>query len=122
MKYSKTTTSSRRKNRKNHFDAHSSKRRIAMSSLLSKNLQDKYHLHSIPIRKNDEVKIMRGVMKGRSGKVVQCHRKNFSIYVDKITCLKIGKSTSYTPISSSNVVITNLSMTNERKMLLLKKK
>nr|UXY88162.1 60S ribosomal protein L26 [Cryptomonas curvata] len=121
MKYSKIVSSSRRKNRKNLFQSHSNKRRKIMSSLLSNNLQEKYHKRSLPIRKDDEVKITRGTMKGRIGKVVQCHRKNFSIYVEKITCLKTGRSICYLPISSSNVVITGLSMTNERKILLLKK-
>jgi len=121
MKFSKLLTSSRRKNRKIHFNSHSSEKRIRMSSLLSKNLRDKYNIRSLPIRKNDDVKIMRGIMKGRIGKVVQCHRKNYSIYLDKIIYLKKGKSTSYVPISPSNVMIIGLSMTNERKISLLKK-
>nr|UXY87664.1 60S ribosomal protein L26 [Cryptomonas curvata] len=122
MKFSNLVTSSRRKNRKKFFKSHSNQRRKIMASLLSKNLQEKYHKKSLPVRKDDEVKVMRGIMKGRIGKVVQCHRKNFSIYVDKITRLKTGKSVSYFPISHSNVVIVGLSMTNERKTLLLEKK
>jgi large subunit ribosomal protein L26e len=121
MKFSNLVTSSRRKNRKKLFQSDSNQRRKIMSSLLSKNLREKYQKKSLPIRKDDEVKIMRGIMRGRIGKVVQCHRKSFSIYVDKISRLKTGKSISYLPISPSNVIITGLSMTNERKMLLLNK-
>jgi large subunit ribosomal protein L26e len=121
MKFSSLVSSSRRKNRKRYFQSHSNFRRTMMSSPLSKNLQLKYNVKSLPIRKDDEVKIIRGNMKGKIGKVIQCHRKNFSIYIEDITCFKTGKSLSYVPISSSNVVITNLTLTNERKLSFLKK-
>ena len=122
MKYSNLVTASKRKNRKKLFQSHSNQRRKIMSSLLSKSLKEKYKIKSLPIRKDDEVKITRGLMKGKVGKIVQCHRKNFSIYIDKITRIKTGKSMSYLPISPSNVIIIGLSITNERKTLFVKKK
>ena len=54
MKFS-NKSSSRRKNRKAHFDAPSSVRRTILSSPLSKELRAKYHTRSIPVRKEDEV-------------------------------------------------------------------
>ena len=42
-----------------------------MSSALSKDLKSKHGARSIPIRKDDEVLIMRGKYKGREGKVTQ---------------------------------------------------
>lgn len=46
--------SSRRKSRKEHFDAPSSVRRVIMSAPLSKELREKHNVRSIPIRKDDE--------------------------------------------------------------------
>lgn len=57
MKLNKFVTSSRRKNRKRHFNAPSHIRRKIMSSPLSKELRQKYSVRSMPIRKDDEVQV-----------------------------------------------------------------
>lgn len=56
-----------------------------MSCHLSKDLKTKYDVRSIPVRKGDTVKVMRGTFKGREGKVITCYRKKWCIHVEKIT-------------------------------------
>merc|ERR1712157_506240 len=68
MKYSTSVSSSRRKSRKAHFSAHSEARRTLMSANLSKELQARHGVRSMPIRKDDEVLITRGMYKTREGK------------------------------------------------------
>lgn len=63
--------SDRRKSRKAHFSASSGEKRKIMSSSLSKELRAKHGAKSIPVRKDDEVLIVRGKYKGREGKVTQ---------------------------------------------------
>ena len=53
-------TSSRRKNRKAHFTASSNLRRKLMSCTLSKDLRKKYKVRAMPVRKEDEVMVVRG--------------------------------------------------------------
>ncbi len=65
MKVNKNVSSSRRKCRKRHFTAPSSVRRKLMSAPLSKELRQKHHVRSMPIRKDDEVVVMRGHYKGQ---------------------------------------------------------
>jgi len=60
MKLNPFVTSSRRKNRKRHFNAPSHIRRKIMSSPLSKELRQKYNVRSMPIRKDDEVQVLFG--------------------------------------------------------------
>lgn len=67
----------RRKSRKAHFAAPSSIKRKIMSSSLSKDLRGKHSVRSMPIRKDDEVLVVRGAHKGREGKVVQVTKKPF---------------------------------------------
>ena len=55
MKFSTTVSSDRNKSRKAHFAAKSGEKRIRMSAALSKELVAKYHVRSLPIRKDDEV-------------------------------------------------------------------
>jgi large subunit ribosomal protein L26e len=57
MKFNKMSSSSRRKNRKRHFNAPSHVRRKLMSAPLSKELKQKYNVRAIPIRKDDEVQV-----------------------------------------------------------------
>ena len=65
MKFSKSVSSSRRKCRKRHFTAPSSVRRKLMSAPLSKELRNKHHVRSLPIRRDDEVVVVRGHYKGQ---------------------------------------------------------
>lgn len=65
MKFNKNVSSSRRKQRKRHFSAPSSVRRVLMSAPLSKELRAKHNVRSMPIRKDDEVVVTRGHYKGQ---------------------------------------------------------
>ena len=85
MKFSTSVSNSRRKSRKAHFTAPSHERRIIMSAALSSELRNKYHVRSIPVRKDDEVSVVRGTYKGREGKVIQCYRKKWVIHIERIT-------------------------------------
>ncbi|TRM62615.1 translation protein SH3-like domain-containing protein [Schizophyllum amplum] len=107
MKFNLDTSSSRRKSRKAHFDAPSSIRRKIMSSSLSKELRGKHNTRSLPIRKDDEVRIVRGKYKGREGKVTQRDKSN--------------GSTSPIGIHPSNVVITTIKLDKDRRAILDRK-
>ncbi|PKY38537.1 ribosomal protein L24, partial [Rhizophagus irregularis] len=114
-------SSSRRKSRKAHFSAPSSVRRKIMSAALSKELRDKYNTRSIPIRKDDEVRIVRGTFKGRDGKVLRVYRKRWVIHIDRISKEKISGNTVPVGIHPSNVVVTKLKINKDRKSLLDRK-
>jgi len=121
MKFSKLVTSSRRKNRKAHFSAPSSVRRILMSAPLSKDLRAKYNVRSLPIRKDDEVQIVRGTYKGREGKVITVYRKKWVIYVEKVTREKANGTVINIGIHPSKVVITKAKVDKGRKKILDRK-
>jgi large subunit ribosomal protein L26e len=74
MKFNTALHSSARKSRRDHFQAHSTARRKIMSASLDKDLRKKYNVRAVPIRKDDEVRIVRGTNKGRDGKVLQVYR------------------------------------------------
>lgn len=44
----------------------------------------------MPIRKDDEVTVVRGTYKGREGKVVQVYRKKWVIHIERITREKVN--------------------------------
>lgn len=55
-----------------------------MSSPLSAELKQKYHVNAVPVRKDDEVSVVRGTYKGREGKVIQCYRRKWVIHIERI--------------------------------------
>lgn len=114
-------SSSRSKSRKAHFTAPSSVRRVIMSAPLSAALRKEYKVRSLPIRKEDEVQIVRGSYKGREGKIGQVYRLKFSVQVDKVTKEKSSGSSVPINIHPSNVVITKLKLDDDRKALIAKK-
>merc|ERR1711966_345744 len=121
MKYAAGVASPRRKSRKAHFSAPSSVRRKIMSAHLNKELSHKHHVKSMPIRKDDEVIVVRGSHRGREGKVIQVYRKKYVIHIERVTREKSNGSTVNVGIHPSNVVITKLKLDKDRRAILERK-
>ncbi|CAN7988436.1 unnamed protein product [Ixodes hexagonus] len=118
-KLNRFVSSSRRKSRKRHFNAPSHIRRKMMSSPLSKDLRQKYNVRSMPIRKDDEVQVVRGHHKSQQvGKVVQVYRKKFLIHIERIQREKANGASVPVGIHPSKVLIVKLKMDRDRKKIL----
>jgi len=92
-----------------------------MVAPLSKELREKYNVRSLPVRKDDEVQVSRGTLKGREGKVTAVYRKKYVIHVDKITREKANGTTVNIGLDCSNVVLTKLKLNKDRTDLLKRK-
>merc|ERR1711955_22819 len=100
MKFNKMVTSSRRK---------------IMSAPLSKDLRQKHNVRSMPIRKDDEVQVVRGHYKSQQvGKVVQVYRKKFVIHIERIQKEKANGASVHVGIHPSKVVLIKLKMDKDR--------
>jgi len=121
MKFNADVSSARRKSRRTHFSAPSSVRRKIMSSSLAKDLRGKYNTRSLPVRKDDEVRIVRGKYKGREGKVTQVYRKKWVIHIDRVQRDKSNGSSVPIGVHPSNVVITSLKLDKDRRAILERK-
>ncbi|KEY66917.1 hypothetical protein S7711_06868 [Stachybotrys chartarum IBT 7711] len=113
---------SRRKSRAAHFKAPSSERRTIMSAPLSKELREQYNVRSIPIRKDDEVMIVRGGNKGKEGKVTSVYRLKYVIHIERVTRDKVSGQSVPLGIHPSNVVITKLKLDKDRESILERSK
>lgn len=78
-------------------------------------------IRSLPVRKDDEVLIVRGSSKGAEGKVTQVYRKKWVINIERIHREKTNGATVPLGIHPSNVVITKLSLTDDRKKIIERK-
>merc|ERR1712066_946010 len=118
-KLNKNVSSDRSKSRKRHFSAPSHIRRGLMSAPLSKELRTKYGVRSMPVRKDDEAQVSRGHYKGQQvGKIVQCYRKKFRVYIERIQREKANGATVNVGIHPSKLVIVKLKMDKDRKNIL----
>ena len=113
---------SRRKARRAHFQAPSHVRRLIMSSRLCKDLRAKHDVRAMPIRKGDDVKVLRGKFKGKEGKVEKVYRLRWCIHIDKCQKEKSNSSSVAVPIHSSNVEILKLKTTKHRTEILERKR
>merc|ERR1739840_22167 len=119
MKLNKDVSASRRKQCARHFNAPSHMRRKIMSAPLSKELRSKHNVRSLPIRKDDEVMVVRGHFKGQqTGKVVNVHRKKFVVHVERMQREKVNGTTVQVGIHPSNCVITKLKLDKDRNPML----
>jgi len=85
-----------------------------MSSALSKEMKDKYKVGSMPIRKGDRVKIVRGGYKEKEGRVETVYRRRWVIHVEGVSVSKPSGDSKPIGIHPSNVVITELKMDKDR--------
>ncbi len=75
-------------------------------------------MRNIPIRKDDEVKIVRGGFKGRQGKVTACYRRRYVIHVERVTRDKANGPSVPVGIDASKVEITALKLDKSRETIL----
>ncbi|XP_054379359.1 ribosomal protein uL24-like [Pongo abelii] len=119
MKFNPFMNSDRSKNCKHHFNAPLHVHRKIMSSLLSKELWQKYNVRSTPIRKDDEVQVVQGHYKGQQiGKVVQVYRKKDVIYIEWVQHEQANSTTVHVGTHPSRVVITRLNLNKDRKKII----
>ncbi|QDS74182.1 60S ribosomal protein L26A [Venturia effusa] len=117
-KVNSALASSRRKSRKTHFSAPSGVRRTIMSAPLSKELRAQYNVRSIPIRKDDEVTVVRGANKGREGKVTSVYRLKYIINVERLVREKSNGQSISLGVAPSKVVVTKLKLDKDRENIL----
>jgi len=112
-----------RKQRKYVYNAPLHVRRKFVSAHLSEELRKKYERRSFPLRKGDEVEVMRGEFKGRKGKVSKVDLKKLKVYIEGITRKKVDGTEVQVPFDASNLKIIDLNLEDkERVKALMKKK
>lgn len=86
-----------------------------VSAHLSKELKEELKRRSLPVRKGDTVKIVRGSFKGKSGKVSKVDLRKGFVYIEKIVRKKANGAEVQVPINASNLVITSLERSDEKR-------
>jgi len=122
-KFSTTWTASKqpRKQRKYRAKAPLHLKRKLMSSGLSKELRKKHGRKSIPVRKGDTVKIMKGKFKNKQGKITDVNAKFSKIYIEGIQVKKQDGSKVNVPLRAPNLQVIELNLDDKRRIKTAKK-
>jgi len=91
-----------------------------MASPLSKELKKKYGMRNIEVRKGDEVKVLRGKFKKKSGKVLVADLKKTRISVDGVERSKKDGTKVSVWFNPSKVMITTLNLDDKKRMKRMK--
>lgn len=104
-----------RKQRLQRLEAPHHQSRKQMASHLSEELLLKYNRRSLTVVKGDEVKLMRGGHKGKSGRIVGVDARARKVTVDGVTHKKADGTEIGLPVDPSNLLIVKLNLEDARR-------
>ena len=109
-----TTSTKAGKQRKARANAPLHKKKRMVSAHLDSTLMTEYNVRSVPVRKGDTVKLIRGAKDFKSGeaKVASVDLKNCKIIIENITMPKADGTQKPKPVDPSDVIITKLELSD----------
>ncbi|NIM47289.1 MAG: 50S ribosomal protein L24 [Candidatus Aenigmarchaeota archaeon] len=108
-----------RKQRKALYNAPLHKKHKLFSAHLSKDLRKRWRKRSLPVRKDDEVKVMKGKFKGTIGKITKVDLKKLKIYIEKVKRRKVSGEEVHVSIHPSNLLILNPAMDDKKRLKII---
>ncbi|MBI4170925.1 MAG: 50S ribosomal protein L24 [Candidatus Aenigmarchaeota archaeon] len=110
-----------RKQRKYRYNAPLHRRQKMLSAHLAKDLRQQYKRRSLPLRKGDEVKVLRGEFKGLYGKVEKIDLQKLKVKVENIKRRKASGEEVAVSIDPSNLLVMKLDLNDKKRFAALKK-
>jgi len=112
-------SSQRRKQRKYRHNAPLHVKHKFMGSNLSPELRKRFGKRSMPVRKGDEVEIMRGNSKGVKGTVERVSLKSCAVYLEGLNVKKVDGSEVLKPVQPSNMRILSMNMDDKARQMVV---
>lgn len=110
------------KTRKEQYNLPIHKRAKAIAAHLNEKLKKELGKRTIPLRKKDTVKIMRGTYKGKTGKIIDIDKEKMKISIEKIVRKKSDGAEYNVAIDPSNVMAIELDKSDKKRFKNLKNK
>jgi large subunit ribosomal protein L24 len=103
-------SSKARKQRKFQAEAPLHNRRKMMAAHLSDELRKRHQVRAVPLRKGDEVVVMRGDFRKKAGKVARVDSAKYKVYVEGLMIKKTDGTERQVGLHPSNLLITKLAL------------
>ncbi|MBN2042513.1 MAG: 50S ribosomal protein L24 [Candidatus Aenigmarchaeota archaeon] len=110
-----------RKQRKFRHNAPMHVKQKFVSAHLSEALRNRFEKRSLPLRKGDEVKVMRGTSKGFKGKIDRIDLKTSKVYIEGLNVKKVDGSEVLRPINPSNLLIVEPKMDDKKRQMIVER-
>ncbi len=112
MAMTRSTRAGKQRKARANASIHNKKRMV--SAHLSSSLMSEYNVRSLPVRKGDTVKILRGAkdFKTSEAKVASVDLKSCKIIIENITIPKADNTQKPKPVDPSDVLITKLDLSD----------
>ena len=93
-----------------------------MSSHIATSLRNKVNARSLPLRKGDKVRVMRGDFKDHEGEITKIDLKSIKVYVDGAIVEKADGTRIEYPIHPSNLEIIDINKKDEMREKAIERK
>lgn len=90
-------------------------RRKFIASHLSDELRKQYGVRALPLRKGDEVVVMRGKFRKRAGKVARIDTKKYRVYIEGVVIKRTEGTERQIGLHASNLLLTKLTLDDKRR-------
>ncbi len=111
-----------RKQRKYRYNAPLHIRHKFVSANLSPELRKELGRRSLPLRKGDEVEVMRGSFKGFKGIIERINLKNLKVYIENLNVKKADGTEVAKALDPSNLRIINVVLEDKRRVAVIERK
>lgn len=111
-----------RKQRKLIYKAPLHIRHKLMSVKLSEELREQYKRRSLPVKKGDTIKVMRGDFKDHEGKIEKVDLKNYRVMIEGMSVQKPDGNKVYHSVHPSNVMILELDLEDDERNEIIERK
>jgi len=109
-----------RKQRKYRYNAPLHIKSKFLNTHLDASLRKKYNVRALRVRKGDTVKVVAGQFKGKTGKVEKVDAQYVKVFVAGIENHRKDGSKSLIPLQPSNLMIIDLDLSDNKRVLKLK--
>jgi large subunit ribosomal protein L24 len=99
-----------RRQRRAVYEADTFERRRRMTVPLSRELRRRFHLRSVPLRKGDTVRVMRGSYVGREERVAKLNRRDYTVTLDNVTLKSGEEKLKPLPVRTNHLLIVRLNL------------
>jgi large subunit ribosomal protein L24 len=82
---------------------------------LSEDLREEYGQRSVRVNEGDTVEVQRGDFAGESGEVIKVDLKKTVVHVEDVTLEKADGEEVPRPLDASNLVVTNLDLSDDKR-------
>ena len=111
----KVKSSKPKKQRKFHYDKPLHMKQQCLASHLDKKLAKQLEKRSIPIRKGDTMKVMRGGMKGKTGKITGVNYGKGIVFIENVMRKKANGEEVQVPLKASNLLVVDLDKSDSKR-------